>query len=312
MGNKFVLIVPYFGKWPDYLPLFLFSVSHNPFIDVLFYTDCGLPESYPSNVIFKEITFEQYCCNVSRALGLHFHPCKAYKLCDLKPFYGSIHAEDIGSYEFWGFGDIDVVWGDMSILKRISKDKDLITFYASQIAGPLTFIRLKSKYTKRAYKIYKWREKLMDDKNLWIDETDFSTITLPHIRLLKFALYHIVLPPPGWYKQCFIFDKFSQIWSRLFPYHKVYAREAFSTLGKEFRYVYDTTCGTLECSMIDEQDFPMRSKFIKHKDRLGSMFVHFYMLKKSNLDWTCPTLSYDEIDTYKKIEISIDGIRPIM
>lgn len=36
-----------------------------------------------------------------------------YKLCDFKPAYGFLFPEIIKRYDFWGHGDIDVVYGNI-------------------------------------------------------------------------------------------------------------------------------------------------------------------------------------------------------
>ncbi|WP_367891969.1 DUF6625 family protein [Paraprevotella clara] len=41
-----------------------------------------------SNIIFHQITFDSYCHNVHVKLSIDFNPKVAYKLCDLKAFYG--------------------------------------------------------------------------------------------------------------------------------------------------------------------------------------------------------------------------------
>lgn len=37
-----------------------------------------------------------------------------YKLCDFKPAYGYIFEEEISKYDFWGFCDIDLIFGNLS------------------------------------------------------------------------------------------------------------------------------------------------------------------------------------------------------
>jgi len=38
------------------------------------------------------------------------HP---YKVCDFKPAFGKIFWEFINNYDFWGYGDIDLIYGDI-------------------------------------------------------------------------------------------------------------------------------------------------------------------------------------------------------
>lgn len=108
-----VLLIPYFGKWPAWFDFFLLSCKYNPSIQWQFYTDCGIPENAPSNVSFQSISFANYKKKVSDKLKINFNPNSAYKLCDLKSMLGYVHEESIKDFDFWGFSDIDLVYGNL-------------------------------------------------------------------------------------------------------------------------------------------------------------------------------------------------------
>lgn len=50
MKKQCVLILPYFGKFNNYFPLFLRSCAANPSYDFLIFTDSMESYQYPSNV----------------------------------------------------------------------------------------------------------------------------------------------------------------------------------------------------------------------------------------------------------------------
>src|SRR5690554_4211993 len=108
-----ILLIPYFGKWPAWFDFFLLSCEYNPTVQWKFYTDCHVPDVAPRNVRFQYITFAEYKEKVSLELDISFNPQNPYKLCDLKPALGFIHEEDVEGYDFWGFSDIDLVYGDL-------------------------------------------------------------------------------------------------------------------------------------------------------------------------------------------------------
>ena len=95
------------------MPFFLESCRRNTDIDWLLFSDCGIPETLPPNVTVETMTFSDYCALVSRRLNIDFAPAAAYKLCDIKPALGHIHADRLQGYDFWAFGDIDLVYGDL-------------------------------------------------------------------------------------------------------------------------------------------------------------------------------------------------------
>lgn len=52
MQAKIAMIVPYFGKWPEWMDLYLYSCSKNPQVDFLFFTDCLVPATvYPNTLL---------------------------------------------------------------------------------------------------------------------------------------------------------------------------------------------------------------------------------------------------------------------
>lgn len=193
--DKVALIIPYFGKWPEWMDLYLYSCSKQHNIDFIFYTDCEIPQRIYSNTIFHRISFGDYCSFVSNRLSISFHPKAAYKLCDLKVFYGIVHEDDLKGYDWWGFGDIDLVYGDLSILvnDKNLKKYDLLTTHVDRIAGHFTVIRKKSKYTTLCMEIQDWKKLLCDDKNYGIDENAFTRKAMPlKYKVIGKIYFHIV------------------------------------------------------------------------------------------------------------------------
>ena len=85
-------------------------------VDFIFYTNCPLPKHRYANTIFYQCTFEEYKKLVEVRLSLDYSIEKSYKLCDLKPFLGAVHEPELKEYDFWGFGDLDVVHGNLSLI----------------------------------------------------------------------------------------------------------------------------------------------------------------------------------------------------
>lgn len=193
--KQVALIIPYFGKWPEWMDLYLFSCSKQHDIDFIFYTDCVIPERIYKNTIFYQISFEDYCSFVSKRLSIPFHPKAAYKLCDLKVFYGIVHENDLQGYEWWGFGDIDLVYGDLSLL--VNEDNlhkyDLLTTHVDRIAGHFTLIRKDSIYTTLCKEIPDWKKLLCDAENHGIDENAFSRKAMSFKYKLIGKLYYYVM-----------------------------------------------------------------------------------------------------------------------
>ena len=192
--NRVAIIIPYFGTFPVWFDLYLYSCSLQKYVDFVFFTDCDYSnhQSY-ENVIFNGISYEDYCKCVSMALGIDFHPDNPYKICDSRPFLGIIHGRDIVRYDWWGYADIDVIYGDLSMLvnQETLKRYDIITTHADRLAGHFTIVRKSSQYTSIGYMIENWKEKLESPLGLGVDEHDFTKVVRPGIIHL-FRLYRLI------------------------------------------------------------------------------------------------------------------------
>lgn len=181
-------MIPYFGSWPFWINFFLESCRFNSSINWLIFTDCGEVENCPDNVEIRHITFSRYCQLVSEKLSIDFRPLKPYKLCDIKPAYGLIHENDLVSYDFWGYGDIDIVYGN--IRQFLPNDrlasKDVFSMHKTRTSGHFCLIRNCKDLVCAFQKIPDWVQKFTYQQHLAIDEKDFSKLFLRHKNSPKF------------------------------------------------------------------------------------------------------------------------------
>ena len=248
--NKVALIIPYFGQWPEWMELYLYSCSKQEGIDFIFYTDCDIPSTIYANTLFHLISFNDYCAFVSQRLDIIFQPKRAYKLCDLKVFYGIIHQQDLEGYDWWGFGDIDLVYGDLSLMvneTNMSK-YDLLTTQVDRIAGHFPIMRKESKYTKLCLSISSWREKFCDIKNYGLDENDFTRLVMPlKYKIARKLFYHMLSKLTSPDKKHFWFSKLGQM--LCFWKSNVLMREFFTTFKPRpgLASIYNTRSGDIRC-----------------------------------------------------------------
>ncbi|MBW3087486.1 hypothetical protein KIH77_01840 [Bifidobacterium sp. 82T24] len=107
-------ILPYYGRFPEYFPVFLRSCAANPDFDWLIFTDDHTDYDYPANVHVHYETFADMQQRVRSAFDFHPQLRTPYKLCDLKPMYGYLFERYLADYRFWGHCDCDVVFGRLS------------------------------------------------------------------------------------------------------------------------------------------------------------------------------------------------------
>lgn len=113
--NKVIIIIPYYGILPKNFGSFLIGVKNNPRITWMIITDIAISKEYkvPDNLIVINMNFEMVKQRISKAAGCNVHCNTPYKMCDYKPLYGVAFEDYILSYDYWGYSDIDVVYGDL-------------------------------------------------------------------------------------------------------------------------------------------------------------------------------------------------------
>jgi len=111
LTHSLALIVPYFGRLPDYFPLFLQSCGSNPGVDWLIFTDDDTAYPYPGNVHWIRMSFSECRALVQSRFDFPIALAEPQKLCDYKPAYGYIFEEYLSGYEYWGHCDLDQIFG---------------------------------------------------------------------------------------------------------------------------------------------------------------------------------------------------------
>lgn len=111
--KKCCFIIPYFGKLPNYFPLFLKTCQFNTNFDWLVFTDDRTEYDYPQNVQRIEMTFAELKQKIQSKFDFQISLSTPYKLCDYKPAYGYIFEEYLDSYKAWGHCDVDTLMGHL-------------------------------------------------------------------------------------------------------------------------------------------------------------------------------------------------------
>lgn len=272
---KIALIIPYFGEWPAWFPLYLRGCELNPVIDILFFTDCKIPEMSPSNVYFYPISFEKYKTRVSEALGIDFnHHKRYYKLCDLKPFYGVIHKKELERYDFWGYGDIDVVYGNLKLL--LTEENllryDLFSTQSIRLSGPFTIMRKNSRYTEMCLQFHDWKRKLEADENFQFDELEFSFKSVPYLRAIRFLYYHFPFKRGNHYNDIKYYDFFARLLKWTHPH--VHFKDMKISTPSTCDFLYDLSDGKVQCITCPKE-------FDGWKEKLGKLYLELYSYKEN-------------------------------
>lgn len=109
--KSIVIIFPYFGTLPPQYGMWRASALRNPTIDFMFFTDA--PVKPAENIIVHQMSFMDFSRIVRKTFPFTIVLDRPYKLCDYKQAYGYILQDYIKGYDFWGFGDLDMIYGDI-------------------------------------------------------------------------------------------------------------------------------------------------------------------------------------------------------
>ncbi len=138
MNSKIVFIIPYFGRFHHYFQLWLHSCKFNPTIDWLLITDDKTAYNYPPNVHIIYTTFEDVVRQIQEKFDFPIALPNPYLLCEFRVAYGEIFSDYIKDYDFWGYCDTDVIWGN---LREHLTEKILINYTKISWRGHLTLFR---------------------------------------------------------------------------------------------------------------------------------------------------------------------------
>ena len=91
--------------------MWLRSVAYNPTVDFLLVTDISYDKPYPPNVKVIDMTFGCLKARIQANFDFTISLDIPYKLCDYKPTWGLVFQNELASYDYWGYCDIDQVFG---------------------------------------------------------------------------------------------------------------------------------------------------------------------------------------------------------
>ena len=121
---KVIFIIPYYGEFPNYFNLFLKTCGNNLGYEWLIFSENNGKYSYPDNVHYVEMTWQELRSLFQSKFDFEISLDSPYKLCDFKPTYGYVFERYIKDYDYWGYCDVDLLFGDLDVFipfEKISK-----------------------------------------------------------------------------------------------------------------------------------------------------------------------------------------------
>jgi hypothetical protein len=179
-----VLIVVWFGPLPFWMPAFLVSCRRNPDVEWLIFTDAASPPRLPPNVRIVPMDADALNRRCAATLGFETHISASlpYKVCDLRPTFGLVFAQEIGTRDFWGHCDLDVVWGDIRVFMRpeILEGHDIVTSRVGRISGHFCLYRNRPEWKTLFREIPGVTRLAQDAEHRNIDEMQMTELLRSH------------------------------------------------------------------------------------------------------------------------------------
>lgn len=162
----------YFGKFPEWMPLYLESLRLNSSIDFHIFTDCAYDGDYPKNVFIHNVVYDEYTKYIGEKLRIDFNPDSPIKLCDVRPMVGYIHYDTFSKYDFYGWIDLDLLLGNVRnfYTDEILMRNDVLSTHEVRIAGHFSLFRNNRHNRMMFRKIYQWKESLETPSFIGLDE----------------------------------------------------------------------------------------------------------------------------------------------
>lgn len=244
---KLITISCYFGELPEHFPVFLRSVAMNPTIDFLLITDCSV-DNLPSNFRVHSCTFDEMRKRLQALFDFPIVLDRPYKLCDYKPVWGLAFSEYLEGYDFWGYCDLDVIFGDIrkfisdSILESHDKIYELghLTYYRNtaevieryKLSGGIDYITTFTTHEITAFDEYAGMQNIYDKNSFpTYHKRDCADITYRNVRftLTNFHVPEELVAHNNYDKQVFYCENGKV--------YRAYVKDG-SILCEEFNYIH--------------------------------------------------------------------------
>ncbi len=177
-GPSILMIAVHLGEQPPWLQAYLRSCELNPSVNWLLAVDWErLPET-PANVRMRRITKDEIETLVTKRAGVRAKLAEPRKLCDYKVLYGTLFREECSGYDFWGFTDLDIIYGDIRrfVTDDVLRRYDVITACRYYCVGHFTIMRNNKKLNNLYRKNRHYKKLLENESYAGFDEAAFTEI----------------------------------------------------------------------------------------------------------------------------------------
>lgn len=178
------IVLTFFGQAPLWLPAFLLSCRENRDVRWFIYTDFDVTSAIPANVTLKYVEIRELNLRSSEVLGTRIEIQRfPRKICDLKPAYGLIFADDLQPFDFWACSDLDIIWGDIRhfVTDSILNNYDIVSSRPSRLSGHFTLFRNTAPTNRTFELIPDFRKAMASPRYAHLDERELTRHLRDHL-----------------------------------------------------------------------------------------------------------------------------------
>src|SRR3954470_787124 len=169
-----LLILPYFGSFGPWFPLYLHTLARQHTLDLLLLSD-AVPPALPPNARRVEMTLDRLRDLATAKRGTRVRLYRGRNICDLRPAYGLVFEEFTVGYSYWAFGDEDVLYGDLDrmLAPHLDGTHDLVVPGANGKSGHMTLLKNDARTNELAMKDPAFKDVLESVEHWAYDETSW-------------------------------------------------------------------------------------------------------------------------------------------
>lgn len=141
--KKIGIICFYFGKWPKLNDFFLETIKTNESVDFFIFSDNIPAKTFCENVKFNNFSIDVFNQLASKYLNIKTNVKNPIKVCDFRPAFGIIFQDYLKPYDFWGYSDLDLIFGNIRnfFTKELLDEYDIISTRKEFLSGTLTIFK---------------------------------------------------------------------------------------------------------------------------------------------------------------------------
>jgi len=175
-NKRIALITCYYGAFPWYFEYFIHSCKYNPDVDFFVVTGNDYKKILPGNVEIVNKSLNELSQLATLKLRFAVDIKYGYKLCDFKPAYGFIFSDLTDRYDFWGYCDIDIIFGNIRnfMTDEILDNYDLISVRPDWIPGCFLLFKNSLKMNTLFLQSKDYKKVFTSQKHYCFDETNFA------------------------------------------------------------------------------------------------------------------------------------------